>query len=363
MDGEVLARSEKRKQRIQLEISLAFESPIKLNSAIQFKKTISKDYLDSVTINKNAVVISFERAWGYPKAKYLCKTRVDYLRWLLLSLACIDGMEQPPCIAAVSCLLDRKGTIELEVPHELNNALSTFNGTRYPDGVVRRSLRGDAIAKSLHIAISYSWAASGAGYPEERLKLLWGAFNALYRGYAEATGSNTKNDALMLNRVNQLFVEHDVLIHSLIKFDQIFNHRGYEDFVSWKLLTGTRSRSLYIANNDKKYVDPEKIKRLGYIDKESLTYMRDRGCADYQSKSLFKTKINELLPDAKSDRLRVRRVALLVCRYAYILRCDGVHANREYPIFDSAAMSKKHVLGDLPEAVTVDLATWLAANY
>ena len=359
----MLARSEKRKQRIQLEISLAFESPIKLNSAIQFKKTISKDYLDSVTINKNAVVISFERAWGYPKTKYLCKTRVDYLRWLLLSLACIDGMEQPPCIAAVSCLLDRKGTIELEVPHELNNALSTFNGTRYPDGVVRRSLRGDAIAKSLHIAISYSWAASGAGYPEERLKLLWGAFNALYRGYAEATGSNTKNDALMLNRVNQLFVEHDVLIHSLIKFDQIFNHRGYEDFVSWKLLTGTRSRSLHIANNDKKYVDPEKIKRLGYIDKESLTYKRDRGCADYQSKSLFKTKINELLPDAKSDRLRVRRVALLVCRYAYILRCDGVHANREYPIFDSAAMSKKHVLGDLLEAVTVDLATWLAANY
>lgn len=296
----MLARSEKRKQRIQLEISLVFESPIKLNSAIQFKKTISKDYLDSVTINKNAVVISFERAWGYPKAKYLCKTRVDYLRWLLLSLACIDGMEQPPCIAAVSCLLDRKGTIELEVPHELNNALSTFNGTRYPDGVVRRSLRGDAIAKSLHIAISYSWAASGAGYPEERLKLLWGAFNALYRGYAEATGSNTKNDALMLNRVNQLFVEHDVLIHSLIKFDQIFIHRGYEDFVSWKLLTGTRSRSLHIANNDKKYVDPEKIKRLGYIDKESLIYMRDRGCADYQSKSLFKTKINELLPDAVS---------------------------------------------------------------
>lgn len=359
----MLARSEKRKQRIQIEISLVFESPIKLNSAIQFKKTISKDYLDSVTINKNAVVISFERAWGYPKAKYLCKTRVDYLRWLLLSLACIDGMEQPPCIAAVSCLLDRKGTIELEVPHELNNALSTFNGTRYPDGVVRRSLRGDAIAKSLHIAISYSWAASGAGYPEERLKLLWGAFNAPYRGYAEATGSNTKNDALMLNRVNQLFVEHDVLIHSLIKFDQIFNHRGYEDFVSWKLLTGTRSRSLHIANNDKKYVDPEKIKRLGYIDKESLTYMRDRGCADYQSKSLFKTKINELLPDAKNDRLRVRRVALLVCRYAYILRCDGVHANKEYPIFDSAAMSKKQVLGDLLEAVTVDLATWLAANY
>ena len=52
-----------------------------------------------------------------------------------------------------------------------------------------------------------------------------------------------------------------------------------------------------------------------------------------------------------------------MCRYAYILRCDGVHANREYPIFDSDAMSKKQVLGDLLEAVIVDLATWLAANY
>lgn len=34
------------------------------------------------------------------------------------------------------------------------------------------SLHDDAIARSLHIAISYSWAASRAGYPEERLKLL-----------------------------------------------------------------------------------------------------------------------------------------------------------------------------------------------
>ena len=49
----------------------------------------------------------------------------------------------------------------------------------------------------------------------------------------------------------------------------------------------------------------------------------------------------------KSDRLRVRRVALLVCRYAYILRCDGVHANREYPVFNPNAMLKRRLLGDL----------------
>lgn len=364
MDGEVVANSEERKQRIQIEISLVFENPIKFNSPIRFEKTISKDYPDSVTINKNAVVISFERARGYSKAQYLCKTRVDYLGWLLLSLACMDGMEQSPCIAAVSCSVDKKGGIELEVPHELNNALSTFNGTRYPDGVIGRSLRGDAVAKSLHIAISYSWAASGAGYPEERLKLIWGAFNALYRGYAGATNSSSvTRDAQMLDDVNQLFIERDVLVRSITKFEDIFNEGSYKDFVSWKLLTGTRSRSLHITDKDKKNVVVEKNKRLGCIDKESLICMRDRGCADYQGKSFFKTKINELLPGAKSDKIHVRRVALLVCRYAYILRCDGVHANREYPIFDSNAMAKKQVLASLLEAAAVDLATWLAANY
>ena len=120
----------------------------------------------------------------------------------------MDGIEQSPSIATASCSIDGECGTELEVPHDLNDAFPTFSGVRYPDSVVGESLHDDAIARSLHIAISYSWAASRAGYPEERLKLLWGAFNALYRGYAEATGSNATNDARMLNSVNQLFVEH-----------------------------------------------------------------------------------------------------------------------------------------------------------
>lgn len=132
----------------------------------------------------------------------------------------MDGIEQSPRIATASCSIDGECGTELEVPHDFNDAFPTFSGVRYPDSVVGGSLHDDAIARSLqiarslHIAISYSWAASRAGCPEERLKLLWGAFNALYRGYAEATGSNATNDARMLNSVNQLFVEHDVLFRS-----------------------------------------------------------------------------------------------------------------------------------------------------
>ncbi len=353
----------KRKQRVQIEVVLLFEHPIELSKPIHFEKAIPNTTPDIITIINKGISISFERARGYSKAKYLCKTRVDYLRWLLLSLACMEGMEQSPGIAAVSCSVDRKDAIELEVPHELSDTLPAFRGTGYPDNVVGRSLQGDAVAKSLHIAISYSWAASGTGYPEERLKLLWGAFNALYRGYAEVTGTNATKDALMLNGVNKLFIERDVLSRSLIKFDEIFSDMSYEDFVGWKLLTCARSRSLHIANKDEKKTNTRQLKSLRCIDKESLTYMRDRGCADYPSKSFLKTKITELLPEAESDRLRSRRVALLVCRYAYLLRCDGVHANREYPVFNSNAMLKKQLLGDLLETVIVDFATWLAVNH
>ncbi len=167
----------------------------------------------------------------------------------------------------------------------------------------------------------------------------------------------------MLNEVNRLFIERDVLSRSLTKFDDIFNDISYEEFVGWKLLTGARSKALHIVNEDKKKTKLSQLDRLRYIDKEFLIFMRDRGCSDYLGKSFFRTKITELLPEAKSDRLRVRRVALLVCRYAYLLRCDGVHANREYPVFNSNAILKKQTLGDLPEAVVVDFATWLAANY
>lgn len=354
---------EKRKERVQIETVLLFEHPIEFSKPIHFEKAIPNTTPDIISITNMSISISFERARGYSKTKYLCKTRVSYLRWLLLSLACMEGMEQSPRIAAVSCLVDGKDTVELEVPHELNDALPTFSGTGYPDNVVGRSLRGDAVAKSLHIAISYSWAASRAGYPEERLKLLWGAFNALYRGYAEATGANATKEFRMLNEVNNLFIEQDVLIRSLIKFDEIFNDMSYEDFVGWKLLTGTRSSALHIANKDENKTSLGQLEKLRCIDRQSLIYMRDRGCADFSGKRFFKTKINDLLPEAKSDRLRTRRVALLVCRYAYILRCDGVHANREYPVFNSNAMLKKRLLGDLLETAIVDFATWLAMNY
>ena len=345
---------QKRKQRVQIEIVLLFEYPIELSKSIHFEKDIPNTTPDIVTINDKGVSILFKRAPGYSKNKYLCRTRVDYLRWMLLSLACMDGVGQLPRIAAVSCSVGGKTAIELGIPHELNDALSAFSGAGYPDIVVGRSLQDDAVAKSLHIAISYSWAASGAGYPEERLKLLWGAFNALYRGYAGAADSGATRDIQMLNKVNQLFIEHDVLSRSLIKFDEIFDDVSYEDFVGWKLLTAARSSALHIAIKDKKKAKPYQLDNLRCIDRQSLIYMRDRGCADYPSKSFLKTKITELLPESETDGLLARRVALLVCRYAYILRCDGVHANREYPVFNSNAMLKKRLLGDLLETVIVD---------
>lgn len=62
--------------------------------------------------------------------------------------------------------------------------------------------------------------------------------------------------------MNQLFIEHDVLSRSLIKFDEILDDISYEDFVGWKSLTASRSSALHIANKDKKKAKPYQLDNM-----------------------------------------------------------------------------------------------------
>lgn len=62
--------------------------------------------------------------------------------------------------------------------------------------------------------------------------------------------------------MNQLFIEHDVLSRSLIKFDEIFDDISYEDFVGWKLLAASCSSALHIAYKDKKKAKPYQLDNL-----------------------------------------------------------------------------------------------------
>ncbi len=73
------------------------------------------------------------------------------------------------------------------------------------------------------------------------------------------------------------------------------------------MLTSARSSALHIAEKDKKKAKPYQLDNLRCIDRQSLIYMCDRGCADFPSKSFLKTKITELLPKAESDRLCIRK--------------------------------------------------------
>ena len=113
---------------------------------------------------------------------------------------------------------------------------------------------------------------------------------------------------------------------------------------------------------DKQDVHNAKCDRLLLLDKDTLAYMRDIGCGEVEGKQSLKRAIDTLLPHAKNDKVSLRRACLLACRYAYIFRCEGVHANKVYPVFNAKSESEKQFVNDLLESVIVDFATWIASN-
>lgn len=80
-------------------------------------------------------------------------------------------------------------------------------------------------------------------------------------------------------------------------------------------------------------------------------------------KTALKAEINDCLEQAEADESDLNIVVMLLCRYIYyILKCDGVHVNVEYPVFDTRRSDEKRVLPNLLEAAVVDFAEWLAEN-
>lgn len=98
------------------------------------------------------------------------------------------------------------------------------------------------------------------------------------------------------------------------------------------------------------------------MDRETLLYMRDCGCADAESKKRLKDEIDKALANCKCKTDPTRKTTMLLCRYIYIFRCDSVHANIEYPIFKPEREREKQIMGDLLEAAIIDYPEWLSGN-
>lgn len=125
---------------------------------------------------------------------------------------------------------------------------------------------------------------------------------------------------------------------------------------------GRQIKSLIYKEGEQPKNKAAKRKRLALFDRETLECMRDYGCGDVGGKTALKAEINDSLEQAEADESDLNKVVMLLCRSIYILRCDGVHTNVEYPVFDTRRSDEKRVLSNLLEAAVVDFAEWLAEN-
>ena len=352
--------NEKQAHQFDIDISLAFSKEIAILKPISFEKPFPQSEADKVLVSSQGINISFKRTRKISGDRIFCKTRPDYIQWTLFLLSCMEDIPDAPSIASVAYSVNHDSMDLLDVSEKFQQIRTTCFAINFPYAVIEHSLGNSESAKALRIAISYYWAAAQSISQEERLKLLWGAFNALYRWYAKSkNGKNRNQEIAMLDAINELFLKQNVLRNSLDIFNERFCETTYRDYVRWKLITSARSRSLYVKKTDKDQTHKKKLQRLRLLDSKTLINMRDIGCNKVDGKQDLRNAINEVLSDTNDDNTSIKRLCMLLCRYAYIYRCDSVHANRTYPVFDMENSEKK-TLSDLLDPAIIDLATWIA---
>ena len=352
----------KPKQSCKTHVSLLFEKEIALSKPISFERSFPNCSADIVTVTNKGIQIAFERTRKVSEAKIFGKTRIDYIRWIILLLSCLEDNPFAPSIASVSYSLNEDTPKNLKIPEELQQTITEYSGIHFPYTTIDKALKSDCSSEALKIAISYCWVASKAISQEERLKLLWGAFNALYRWYGKSQNLKNPREIVMLDATNKLFLSQNVLVKTARQFDKALRDPIWKNLIRWKVITSSRSSSLYIRDKDNQNAHRTKCNRLMFLDKDTLIYMRDIGCGTVKGKQSLKSAIDTLLPHAKTDKVPLRRACLLACRYAYIFRCEGVHANKVYPVFNAKSESEKQFVNDLLELVIVDFSTWIASN-
>ena len=243
---------------------------------------------------------------------------------------CASGVGEPIKIASAFYSVDEATPIEIELDGKLAGLDLTHSGRKFPQKVLVTSLDAGDLANALRIATSYCWASPKAFSQEERLKLLRGAFNALYRYQ-----TRQRRDIDGLDDTAKLFLEERFLNRTLCVYSNEISPLNYRLFVRWKMLTGDRSRALDIMEGEQPKNKAVKRKRLALFDRETLECMWDYGRGDVGGKTALKAEINDRLEQAEADESDLNKVVMLLCRYIYILRCDGVHANVEYPVFET----------------------------
>lgn len=211
-------------------ISIYFKNPIELESVISFEQPFRQCDPDKVTISDTTIGIQYKRSSNLGPKRAFNKTRIAYIQSTILALACLETSQNPIEFDSAVFSIDQKRQIDLKIPEELIALKDIKPHAKFPQKVIERSFGRGEMAKHFRISLSYSWAASMAYSQEERLRLLWGSFNALYRFFYQKQNHN-QNELRMLDATSDLFIREKVLDRAIVAFGQEIGSLNFKKFV------------------------------------------------------------------------------------------------------------------------------------
>ena len=199
---------------------------------------------------------------------------------------CVGGVGESIKIGLAFYSVDEATPIEIELDGKLAGLDLTHSGRKFPQKVLVTSLDAGDLANALRIATSYCWASAKAFSQEERLKLLWGAFNALYRYQ-----TRQRRDIDGLDDTAKLFLEERFLNRTLCVYSNEIRPLNYRLFVRWKMLTDDRSRALYIRRANSLRIRRPRGRGLLYLTARHSNVCGTMAVATWEAKLLSKQKL------------------------------------------------------------------------
>lgn len=219
----------------------------------------------------------------------------------------------------------------------LPNAPACHDSPFIPSKIVKGIY--DSVYRSQSVvAISYLYASKRSAEVTSRFRYLWSAFNALYKDYPSSGRAEYLHARSLLDAISKNADIERIMNHYFAQEPDLdCESWRWNDFLSgFKALSVTRKKDGTIAvSNNAELV-------LGDVDQDLVAVFQTRNAyAKWRNLSeeanLMKLRAMQLADGAQGNRF-----LFIFSFYLYWLRCDTVHGNSLYPVFQKEE-SRKHL--------------------
>lgn len=294
---------------------------------------------DAFILSPSSLLIRYSRAKTQNIESAFNKPRRKHIRKLWLVYYALTG--HIPTIHTV-----RYGLSDKIDQHDVSKLALPTATTRDEEGFI-----SPQTAKTLYqqqyllTSVSYLYASHNRVTDEMgRLRLLWSAFNALYREFKESEQRRPQNSSewkrayTLVEKLNECKLLDDIIGRFCSNMPNI-------DTDPWRweaFLSNFRPLSVEAKEGKSKLKNIEAVKYIFKdVDRKLLKTLLNRTSKikNWQTLSSEDDPIKQKLdvppdePDSPPDECGYGRFRFVFSCYLYWLRCDTMHGNSPYPVF------------------------------